>query len=189
MADIVPASIPPPFRLARPKVHLTATDFLFSKPSVIATHPGRDDPSTSTVSLSSVPSLGKPEVIINGCAQGNGWRAPGHTLLKDKQRSRLSKIEVMRAVVRLSGEVDGALCDKASYYDLKHEATTYQAAKRVVRGEAMEKVSATWAAMLPEGEFYATAAGEVGAPFAGWMVSPRKFEMFTAMGEVVQRVK
>jgi hypothetical protein len=38
---------------------------------------------------------------MNGCAQTSGWKAPGHTLLKDKQRSRLSKIEIMRAFLRL----------------------------------------------------------------------------------------
>ncbi|RSH86431.1 uncharacterized protein EHS24_004686 [Apiotrichum porosum] len=164
-------------------VKLTTTAFPFSKTTVLASHHESGAPSTSTVSLSFVPGLGKAEVIINGCAQGSGWKAPGHTLLKDKMRSRLSKIEMMRAFLGLKQVIAQQVDDSATYFELKHQAEAYQLAKEAIRGIPSEPVSLAWAAMLPHKEFNTTTGrGESEPPFAGWIVGGQRYESFTCAG-------
>ncbi|TXT15811.1 hypothetical protein VHUM_00314 [Vanrija humicola] len=181
--------------LTRPKIHLTPRQFALSREAALAN--GASDPSTSTVSLSHIPGLGKPEVIINGCAQGSGWKAPGTTLLKDKQRSRVCKMEVLRAFVGLrwvrwweQGDLTGsadadddadAELAGTTYFDLKHRSTAYQAAKAALRGVPAERLNADWAKRLPH-EFEVTAAPE--APFAGWIPTGARYESFTSRGEL-----
>ncbi|KAL1410838.1 hypothetical protein Q8F55_001781 [Vanrija albida] len=175
--------VPPPYRVTRPRIHLTPHRFELSREAALAR--GAVDPSTSTVSLSHVPCLGKPEVIINGCAQGSGWKAPGTTLLKDKQRSRVCKIEVLRAVVGLqqaSGS-DDTLAD-TTYHALKHANAPYQAAKAALRGVPAERLTAEWAKRLPH-EFDTTAGGGAARPpFTGWIATGARYESFTARGVV-----
>ncbi|WOO81519.1 tRNA-specific adenosine deaminase TAD1 [Vanrija pseudolonga] len=171
-------ALPPPYRLTQPRLHLTPRRFALSREAALAS--GASDPSTSTVSLSHVPVLGKPEVIINGCAQGSGWKAPGKVLLKDKQRSRVCKMEVLRAFVGLSAEAE--LADE-TYFSLKHANTAYQEAKAALRGVPAERLNADWAKRLPhEFEVTSAASGATAPPFTGWIPTGPRYESFTSRG-------
>lgn len=94
--------LPPPFSLHKPDITLTTVAFSKSKPAVLAAS-GATEATTSNVSLSFVPDLGKPEVLVNGCVNASTWKPPGTTPIKDKARSRLSKLETLRSYAELRG--------------------------------------------------------------------------------------
>jgi len=179
--------IPEPFRLTRPTVHITPTPFPLSKPEVEA---DGTEAATSNVSLSYVPSLGKPEVITNGTL-GNAWKAPGSRVVKDKQRSRVCKLEIMRAYTDLLADMGQEAGQDTTYVELKRRNERYRAAKDAVRGKARTGLSEAWRKLLPH-EFPVTAAeeseeGEKGAPpFTGWITCGERYESFTRYGTLVE---
>jgi tRNA-specific adenosine deaminase 1 len=150
-------------------VHLTPTPFPFDKPA--------GDSATANTSLAFVAGC-KPEVLVNGCVQTSRWRAPGHTLLKDKLRSRMCRIEVMRAYLALEAAIGDDKAEEETYAALKARNTAYAAAKRVIRGEPRDPVGPEW--NLPH-EFLATGGD---APFAGWIVGGDRYASFIAKGEL-----
>ncbi|GMK56837.1 hypothetical protein CspeluHIS016_0306770 [Cutaneotrichosporon spelunceum] len=152
-------ALPSPYALHRPQIHLTDVAFPFDKP--------QGDSVTANTSLSFVAGY-KPEVLVNGCVQTSGWRAPGHALLKDKLRSRVSRIETMRAFLALEALIPQPSSGDegvVTYASLKARNGRYAAAKRILRGELGKPVGAEW--NLPH-EFRATAGD---APLAGWIVA------------------
>ncbi|CAK9787422.1 hypothetical protein CC85DRAFT_267281 [Cutaneotrichosporon oleaginosum] len=165
-------ALPPPYALHRPRVHLTDVRFPFDKPS--------GDSATANTSLSFVAGC-KPEVLVNGCVQTSGWKAPGRTLLKDKLRSRVCRIEIMRAYLALANALPDASGNgggsESTYDALKAHNTAYAAAKRVIRGEPRDPVGPEW--NLPH-DFQATTGD---APFTGWIVAGKRYASFTAEGE------
>lgn len=180
LCRLTPDALPGPYALHRPQVHLTPARFRFDKP------PG--DSATANTSLAFVAGC-RPEVLVNGCVQTSAWRAPGTVLLKDKLRSRVCRIEVMRAYLALEaavaaaaggGRVDaeGVMPERATYAALKARNTAYAAGQRVIRGEPGAPVGPEW--NLPHG-FRATAGA---APFAGWIVAGKQYASFTAAGEL-----
>lgn len=176
------ADIPAPFTLHKPEVTLTSSEFSFSKPAVLAATRA-NEASTSNVSLSYIPFFGKPEVLINGCVNASSWKAPGTVPVKDKMRSRLCKLETLRAYLELR-QMLGRQHEDATYHALKQQAEGYQAAKKAIRGTPGGLVP-EWVKGLPY-EFSTTVGG---GPFAGWIVSGRKFESFFADGTLRQEVE
>lgn len=164
----------------RPQVHLTAIDFEYSKASV-----EKDGSSiaTSPISMSAVPALGKNEVLVDGCVQSSAWKAPGTTLVKDKMRSRLCKLELLRAYIALATKIraDEKLV-ATPYYDLKDPG--YRVRKAAIRGRVVPGVSAEWERLLKNADAFGTTEGD--APFRGWIVSGRSFESFTSEGTLAQ---
>lgn len=163
----------------KPQVHLTEADFEYSKSAI--EREGKAI-ATSPTCLSAVPSLGKNEVLVDGCVQSSAWKAPGHKLVKPKMRSRLCKYELLRAYLELSGRVrpEEKLDDK-TYFELKDEA--YRTRKALLRGETAPGVSTSWTRLLRNGEKFGTTQGD--APFKGWIVAGREFESFNAAGELI----
>lgn len=169
-------TLPSPYSLHRPQVVLTTKTFSLSKPAVLAATQA-NEASTSNVSLSYIPDLGKPEVIVNGCTNASSWKAPGTVLVKDKMRSRLCKLETLRAFMDLQ-EGLGEGTSEDTYFALKHRAEGYQSAKTALRGEP-GGVAPEWVRSLPY-QFSATAGG----PFSGWIVAGERFESFTRDGRL-----
>lgn len=162
----------------QPQVHLTQERFAFSKAAV----EGSGTIATSPTCLSVVPALGKGEVLVDGCVQSAAWKAPGHTLVKPKMRSRLCKFELMRAYLALMAKVaPEEELGARTYFDLKDEA--YCARKAALRGDVSPGVPDTWAGLLRNGEKLGTTQGE--AAFRGWIVAGREFESFNVEGEIV----
>lgn len=164
----------------QPQVHLTNEDFELSK-SVVEGE-GKTI-ATSPICLSAVPSLGKNEVLVDGCVQSSAWKTPGTTLVKPKMRSRLCKYELLQAYLSLLGKISPEESERAAaktYYDLKDEA--YRVRKAQLRGEIAPGVPESWEKLLRNGEKFGTTEGE--APFKGWIVAGKEFESFNAAGDI-----
>jgi len=92
--------LPAPCHLHRPQIHLTSIDFPFSKPAILLTSPS--EPTPSVLCVSHIPLLSEiPEILFNGCRQGGIWKPPGDVLVPTKGRSRLCKLEILRACLQL----------------------------------------------------------------------------------------
>lgn len=153
----------------------------------------------------------KPEVLVNGCVQTSAWRAPGRVLIKDKQRSRACRVEVMRAYAaletslasagttggdgeagtgegdRLRGEGAGTAQGDRQEESSRHSETYAEAKKRNARYAAAKRVLRGEVGEPVAAEwklphtFYATVGD---APFSGWIVAGDKYASFTAAGEL-----
>ncbi|KAI5124777.1 hypothetical protein M0805_005411 [Coniferiporia weirii] len=156
----VEGTLPEGYRLSKPTVHFTDTDFAFSRSALHAAHPQRAPPPSSNESLcwfaDSSPDL-TPEVIINGVRRGVGAKQRG----LEKYRPRLCKLQLLRLhleTVRALGTHAEPRPDE-TYYDVKQSDTAYCAARSALKGP--------------------------GGPFAGWVVSGEPWESFDAEGNIV----
>ena len=98
--DVYVDRLPSWYRLHRPQIHFTSLDFPYSKPVISQT--SSLEPVPSVLCVSHTPTLScAPDILHNGCRQGGVWKSPGNVSLPEKFRSKVCKLEVMRAYVAL----------------------------------------------------------------------------------------
>ncbi|WVR09604.1 hypothetical protein IAU60_006676 [Kwoniella sp. DSM 27419] len=202
----IEGDLTPPYTLHRPTIHLTRLPFPHAKPQVnsrsrsSSTASPDPDPAPSPLSLSHLPWLaskpGKPlkaEILTDGTLLGFPRKAG--VLMRDKGRSRVCKLEIMNAFLRLL-ELHGGPVDpqrSTSYHALKHSShSEYQTAKAFLRGQIGPCPSPPAGLHQFEGILHTavppplshTMSPPISPPFAGWLVSGHKFESFNRTGQV-----
>ncbi|KAI9066359.1 adenosine deaminase/editase [Trametes sanguinea] len=139
-----------PYRLNEPRIEFTSVPFVHSRFEIKAASPSGCNDSLCWISGSSRES----EVLINGFRRGV---SPKHRQ-NAKFRPILSKLSLFVLFVDTATKAGFPISSSQSYHLSKQEASTYQMAKRTLRGP--------------------------GGPFEGWIISGERWESFDAHGLV-----
>ncbi|WVN89984.1 uncharacterized protein L203_105214 [Cryptococcus depauperatus CBS 7841] len=173
--------LPDEYAVLPPAIFTTSVMFPHSKPQIISLYPG-SDPQPSPLSLSYLPWLSVPakkgglktserEIISGGTVLGFLWKPPGMTVIKPKGRSRICKLEILKAYQRLLEYLDRT-AGSHTYFSLKHPPdSAYQLAKALLRGRPQKiRGVGLWETL---GEIWSTAQADISnvhvPPFKGWL--------------------
>ncbi|CAD6563819.1 MAG: hypothetical protein TREMPRED_001391 [Tremellales sp. Tagirdzhanova-0007] len=174
--------LPSPYQLRRPEIHLTSVIFPYSKSALPC--PPSIESAPSVLSVSYIPSLSSaPEVLFNGCRQGGAWKLPGDVPVPSKSRSRLCKLEILRAYWdfrMILHEIDKTRwplpASDSTHYALKHSPdSVYQETKAILRGRPGAWTESTLD--FPTCGAFAMTAGGDETPFRGWLYLPVAMEI------------
>ncbi|WWC91907.1 uncharacterized protein L201_006857 [Kwoniella dendrophila CBS 6074] len=202
-------SLPYPYILNRPSIHVSSVPFQHSKTSIVSNSwDNALEPAPSPLSISHLPFIPppnpkkgiKPEIIADGGILGNPWKKG--VLMKEKGRSRICKFAILQAYEKLLNEIkeyyeEEPIKNAQSYHEYKHHpGSAYQKAKEILRGTPKRgytmKGLEMYDNLLSTGIVENTSldkpvdSGIPLPPLKGWLVSGKNFESFTSFGRIIQ---
>ncbi|KAL5527549.1 hypothetical protein ACEPAG_6350 [Sanghuangporus baumii] len=152
--------LPDTYRLANPTLYFTNINFIYSRSALQALRPDNPPPPSSNESLcwtADSPNDNSQEVIINGIRRGVGAKQRG----LEKYWPRLCKLQLFRLYEETSRILNiPTYPPGTTYHDVKQSNSQFQIARSALKGPA--------------------------GPFAGWLVSGKKWESFDAEGGIFE---
>ncbi|OCB87454.1 hypothetical protein A7U60_g5359 [Sanghuangporus baumii] len=152
--------LPDSYRLAKPTLHFANINFIYSRSALQVFRPDNPPPSSSNESLcwtADSPNDNSQEVIINGIRRGIGAKQRG----LEKYWPRLCKLQLYRLYEETSRILDlPTFVPGTTYHDAKQSNSHFQIARSALKGPA--------------------------GPFAGWLVSGKKWDSFDVEGNILE---